>query len=283
VETLALDGPPCFGIRLAFNFPDAIVRYDSFTEILDQSITVQGFARSDYNKGCPTSSNPVTFPLSHAGLYQLNLLGGWNTQETYVETQIHLLEPNQTTKLSYPLTRTTYDQTTYWRFVMAGDEDLLENFSPNLRVTDVRVFKGKCVADPNTGECTASMESKPVKPSRLFFIPDLGDSVANSGSEATHRCYARPDAGEGYFFPITNCRTTYDPNPTISAKSLTPTFEHGGSGEQLQKLTWLFEFNTFEAGDVDISTPCDPLVSQMGCDPANNNDEFFVEFTITTR
>ncbi|HKG23881.1 MAG TPA: hypothetical protein VKC34_18405 [Blastocatellia bacterium] len=264
VGDMAVADPPCFGAQPVLEFPDAIVAYDGFmTSATRRPVgSLSGF---DYLRGCPASTNPVTFEPKTSGIYQLllplKLPLATVPREVVAEKKIHVIEQGKIDKSAYRLTRQTVDGTDYWTWAVPGDERWMENFSPNLQATIVRVFKGRCVTDPNSGVCVAPTESQQVKPSRLLFLPDFSNTVSGHQREGDLRCYAAPGANNDYYFDLANCRNTYSTGPLPTRAILvTPTYERD---QPLTKLTWLVQFNTAEGGD------------QIGAD-----EELFIEFTV---
>jgi hypothetical protein len=257
-------GPPCFGSQIVLEFQDAIAAFDGFM-LSATPRPVGSLTGFDYLRGCSGGNNPVTIVPTTSGIYQLRLPLKVPLAETPVEViaekKIHVIEQGKIDKTAYRLTRQTVDGTDYWTWAVPGDERWMENFSPNLQATTIRVFRGRCVTDPNSGVCVAPTESQQVKPSRLLFLPDFSNTVSGHQREGDLRCYAAPSANNDYYFDLANCRNTYSTGPLpTQAILVTPTYERD---QPLIKLTWLVQFNTAEGGD------------QIGSD-----EELFIEFTV---
>ena len=164
---------------------------------------------------------------------------------------------NPTCKVDYrwtiPITTITSNGTdlTFWR----------DNFSKNLRVSKVRVLKGKPSIDPNgiaqvTCDNPDVVYGCSVRPSRIFFVSDYdpwtqnGGNLFNHPDESSHRCYAS-DPGANKLdgdIDLTRCRrdpggpdsNSFQVGPTIGDNNQATV--SGGVG----LLTWFAEFNPNE-------------------------------------
>ncbi|MEP7074549.1 MAG: hypothetical protein ABI878_01960 [Acidobacteriota bacterium] len=257
---------------------DALLAYKGF--ILDSKPDVLWtLAGTDYVVGCPMSGRtPVTITPSTNMVTRL--MSPIQEGVTMEETKIHVLKSEQKDTVSYQLTGQTIDAVNYWTWEIPGDP-WFENFSPNLRVTNIRVLKGRCSPDPLSGKCRAPSESI-VQPSRILFFPGFAGSVTNyQGGEPLHRCYSNTSGTEeGAFFNLDTCRQTYSTGTLATAmKSVTPTYEFLPQN-QFSKLTWLVEFNQQERADVDLSTPCDTAAPFAGCDVPALDQDLIIEFTL---
>jgi hypothetical protein len=147
------------------------------------------------------------------------------------------------------------DGTNYWTWTIEGDTRWMENFSPNLRVTDIRILRGPCGdGSAQGGKCDITIAREPVKPSRILFLPNFESTVAGHDNEATNRCYSNPNASDGNYINLVSCRERYDyPLNLTSPKSVAPTND---PAEPMKRLTWLVEFNTNEGAD-DMSMSLD--------------------------
>jgi hypothetical protein len=119
------------------------------------------------------------------------------------------------------------------------------------------------------------MESEQVKPSRIQFIRSFTGSIGSNPDDMSHRCYLDPTTNN---INMEACRQTYSLNNNLPTNqwSVTPMYEQGTA---LQKLTWFVEFNTNEAADFDLSTPCMPATG-VGCDAPGPDEIMLIEFTI---
>jgi hypothetical protein len=134
----------------------------------------------------------------------------------------------------------------------------MENFSPSLRVTDIRILKGECGDGSAQGkQCDISIERVPVKPSRITV-----DGIAD------YDCYSNPTASEGRFINLLSCRQM---DNTIINMFVTPTYETL-STNPFEKLAWWVEFDVFGGADADLTTPAP--------DPMPVDAELIIEFTI---
>ena len=258
---------------------NALLSYESFISEGATPDVVSTLGGGEFERGCPSSSTaPITFSPDTNML--VRMLVPIHDGDVAGETKIHILQPGQRDTTAYQLTKENIDGTDYWKWQVPEDP-WLENFSPNLRVTSIRVLKGRCMSDPISGKCIPPAESPTVEPSRILFLPGFAGTVMNyQGGEPLHRCYANTAGTEdGSFINLDTCRQDYGLGtlPT-STKSVTPTFEFLPDN-RLTPITWLLEFNTAERGDANLSTPCSINAPFTGCD-APTNEDLIVEFTI---
>jgi hypothetical protein len=308
------DGPPpCMGAHPAYGTFEMlkVVAYSGFIEddnpqpiIPFDHQDIQAWRFSFFNN---CSNRPVPFtqslddPLAFApmasGLYSFwfgaedNDDGAKIISETNGKIKIYVVEPGLTQQTANELTRQTVDGGDYWTWTMKGDPLWLENFSQNLRVTDIRIFKGACVPDPAQGkQCAIPNDAVPVKPSRILFLPDFQGTVSGHSDEDTNRCYTiTPSMNDFNFINLVSCRERYDHpvNQTIQ-KSVTPAYDpadYQAATETMpeifpKKLTWLVEFNFGEGADADARTPATEV-----WDPVNNPipSVLIIEFTIKAK
>ena len=269
-------GAPCLN-GFVFGRYDALLSYEGF--ILESQPKVRhSFQQVEYETGCPMSGNPLTFaPDVNAVERFVNPL---QADVIEGESQVHVLAPGQKDTTAYQLTGQAIDGTNFWTWSVSGDP-WLENFSPNLRVTNIRVLKGRCMSDPLSGKCDPG-SSPAVQPSRILFLPGFADSVVNyQGGEPLHRCYSNPSGtADGVFFDLDSCRPTYAVGSlSTSMKSVTPTFEFLPQ-DQFTKITWLVEFNSHERGDSDLSTVCSTTAPFAGCETPALGQDLIIEFTV---
>jgi hypothetical protein len=207
------------------------------------------------------------------------------------EIAIHVVAPSLEQKIPYELMRQTVDGRDYWTWTMRGDPLWLENFSQNLRITDIRIYKGACVPDPAQGkQCAFPSDSVPVKPSRILFLPDFQGTVSGHQRESSNVCYTiNPSMNDFNFINLVSCRQRYDLpiNQTIE-QYVTPTYIPGdymAATDTMpaifpKKLTWLVEFNFNEGADADARTPTtdqwDPVTNPLP-------SVMIIEFTIKAK
>ncbi len=280
------NGPPCFGFELRnIGSPFHIVAmHEGFIFNPNPNIAL-AIDSQQIPDGCPNSPNRVAFSPEMSATYQIIFpKTDYSTDPTpfdvQAETKIHVIKTGISRTAAYQLMPETVDGTDFWTWRVTGDNRWLENFSPNLRVTGIRILKGKCESDPSLGrECVAPDNDKYVKPSRVFFLPNFRGTVSNHVSESTHVCHENPNAVDGYYIRLTDlntqtsddCRTRNDVNPPIIDKSVTPTYEVSPENP-LDKLTWLIEFNINEGADADLMMPGNQTMSP--------NAELIIEFII---
>ncbi len=289
----ARNEPPCFGKTLEndFSTPFDLVMHEGFIPTLEPK-TVLSIPSPQMPDGCRGRSTPIAFQPETSATYQITI------PETYsgvansalnvaAETKIHVVKDDLTQTAAYRLKRETVDGTHYWTWEDPGDSNRWqENFSPNLRVTDVQILKGRCEPDPASGkQCAIPDNVEVVAPSRLFFLPNFRannpDTVSGYFGEAQHRCYADLSAANGFYFNLRACRERFETNPPINEKFATPTYESTPE-RPLEKLTWLVEFNPNEGGDVDLNTNCvvNPPNPLVGCEVPGENEELIIQFII---
>ncbi len=254
---VSVDGPPCMGKstnNLTFGRGTLEVIVDTGFIQTDNPQLVSDLSPNIF-AGC---SNATQGPLGFfepaaSGLYRLRSAFGEAFKfkgATDAEIKLHVVETSAglAQKTAYQLTRQTVDGKDYWAWTIDGDPLWDENFSPNLRVTDIRILRGRCADGSAQGkQCAVPSESVPVKPSRLLFLPSFLGTVSGHPGEASHRCYSAPNASGGNFINFDSCRETFNANQTIQ-KLATPAYE-SDSSRSLEKLTWLVEFNTIEGAD----------------------------------
>ncbi|MEO6393502.1 MAG: hypothetical protein ABIP75_16755 [Pyrinomonadaceae bacterium] len=135
---------------------------------------------------------------------------------------------------------------------------LRENFSPNLRITQVRILLGR--RDPVTTLLTVwddPLALRKARPSRIMFLRSvLEGDINHSPTEGTDRCYFDATKDDGGF-DLLNCRRDREGTNVVRFDA-TPTFLVSHPSET---LTWvieykvddgLAEFPTFETGEEPI-------------------------------
>ncbi|HKQ75075.1 MAG TPA: hypothetical protein VJ810_15370 [Blastocatellia bacterium] len=271
------NGPPCMGISSPNVVGDLrIVADPGYIQTGNPGTIINYADSSTYLRTCNNTQNPLIFEPQMSGLYRFlaldfkfNFVGG-----TDGEVKIHLVEPSgessvQTT--AYQLTPQVVDGVNYWTWTIEGDPYWLENFSPNLRVTDILIFRGKCADGSAQGKrCAVPTESVAVRPSRLFFLPGFQNTVSGYIGEAAHRCYSDLNAAGPNFINLESCRDTFNANQTTQ-RFATPTYE-SLPVRPTEKITWLVEFNTSEGADADLTTPAN--------DPMPMDAELIIQFVI---
>jgi hypothetical protein len=278
----SLAGEPCFGIHPLFADGVLDVVADAGFISTETPMRIVSYAGNSAAVSETCANNPrspaLPFTPAVSGVYRYanNPINRFVIKgDTDGEIKLHVVEsgPGLAQRTYHALKRETVDGTNYWTWVVGGSPLWLENFSPNLRVTDIRVLRGKCADGSAQGqECAVPNESVPVKPSRLLFLPDFQGTVSGYPGESQHRCYSNPTATGGNFINLDACRTTYSPNalPTVPKFAL-PTYE-SDPARPLERMTWLIEFNTNESADADVSTPAN--------DPMPADAELIIEFTV---
>jgi hypothetical protein len=226
--------------------------------------------------GCNRPNNPQPiFEPAQGGIYRTMsskpefLVKG----DTDGEIKVQLVETgqNMAQTTAYQLTPRSIDGTNYWTWATEGSSLWMENFSPNLRVKDVHIYRGACADGSMQGkQCAVPTERIPVKPSRLLFLPDFQGTVSGYQGEAQHRCYGNASANSDNSISVKSCRETYNATQTLQ-KDVTPTYEVIPD-RSTEKMTWFIEFNTNEGADADLETP--------GNQPMANDADLIVEYTI---
>lgn len=269
-------GSSCEGV---FIYPEIIklVFDENFTKTENPETILDYFSNGDIQSSCqsnPLSATPTTFEPEKSGTYRFASRDGVNLRsEINSEMGIHVVESGQTNSqtTAYQLTYRNVDNRDYWTWATEGNAIWTENFSPNLRVRDVRIYRGLCADGSMQGkQCAVPTERVPVKPSRLLFLPNFQGTVSGYQGEAAHRCYGDANANTDNSISLLNCRQTNGATQTLR-KDVTPTYEVVPSRPN-EKMTWFIEFNTNEGGDADLATP--------GNQPMPNDANLIVEFTI---
>lgn len=300
-------GPPCFGERPDFGdgrydivYDEGFIQTDNPKFETDLVNSFNPATGSSVNPHAACSSNSSVTGLTYFrptnALYymrsgqSLTFMGRTMDED---EIKIHVVPADgpRTTAYQIPdkFTETengangpeTHD---YWVWTMDLSSLWDENFSPNLRVTDIRIFKGKCSVDPTLGgKCAIPPLSLPVKPSRILFLPNFRTigSVALHLGVSSHRCYSVPNISDpflGNFINLASCLETSPTNTTPSPqrKDVTPAYDTDSGPPLVRRpLTWLIEFNTNEGADADLT--------KSGLDPMPPNAELIIEFTIQVK
>ncbi|REJ76154.1 MAG: hypothetical protein DWQ47_11090 [Acidobacteria bacterium] len=194
---------------------------------------------------------PNDFEPTADGLYTMRV--GHNIRstikgETDGEVLIHVIAPDAPQRAAFQLTPDTIDGNTVWRWDAGGSPVWEENFSPDVRVSEIRFYRGRCIDDRSTGRtCVLPEGAEPVKPSRVLFIPVFPGTLIPV-SEADKRCYARPEPVEGAFFLFNECRTTYSTDPNLQTVEyvINPSYR---LPQETDLITWLVDFNLIEGAD----------------------------------
>jgi hypothetical protein len=239
-----------------------VFAYAGFMSAADPQLVLSyNFSSGDVLAACLNSmGRPVgTFAPATSGVYSF---GGeaWKFKpETSPDeppgVKIHVVERGLTQKTPYEL---TYVGANFWKLTIGGDPLWLENFSPNLRVTDIRILKGECGDGSAEGkQCDTTIAREPVKPSRVTV-----DGICD------YNCYSNPNGSDGKFINLVSCRQM---NNAIIEMFVTPTYEILPTNP-FEKLTWWVEFNVAEGADANLATPAP--------DPMPAGAELIIEFTI---
>ena len=274
------NGPPCFGIELGTNVTrfDLVVMHDGFVLVPEPKLALSVPSPQMVNGCRPDSPDPISFQPERSAAYQMiipktDLSLAYSPFDIVTETKIHVVEAGMNQTVAYQLMRQSIDGTNYWTWAITGENSWLENFSPNLRVTDIRVLRGGCADGSAQGkQCATPNESVPVRPSRIFFLPNFQGAVSGYLGVDLHSCYSDPNASDGKFVNLGSCRNTSNAAPT--ERFTTPTYEF--LPERLtEKLTWLVEFDPNGGGDADLTTSVP--------DPMPPDAVLIIEFTIHAR
>ena len=268
------NGPPCFGIALGTEVSpvDLVAMHDGFVPVPEPKIALNVPSRQMVN-GCRSDSpDPISFEPETSATYQMiipktDLSPAPSPIDVVTEAKIHVIEDNMSQTAPYQLMRQTIAGTNYWTWATTGENLWLENFSPNLRVTEIRIFKGVCADGSAEGKiCAVPGGSLPVKPSRILFLRDFQGAVPVDGG-----CYSDPNASpdRGNFINLDSCRI--DEAGQTLQKFITPTYEFLPE-RPTKKLTWLVEFDTSKGADADLMKP--------GNQPMMADDILIIEFTI---
>jgi hypothetical protein len=272
------EGPPCFNVSILGGGWFNIVADSGFIETDNPKLIVEMTPGRTLG-ACNSPPEPVPFFEPEAsGLFRtapkpplMPIING----DTDGKIKLHVVETGAglAQKTAYQLARQTIDGANYWTWTIEGSPLWLENFSPNLRATYIRIFRGRCADGSAQGkQCAVPDEAVLVRPSRILFLQDFPDwgTVTGHPGESSHRCYSNPNAGDGNFIKLDICRERYDLpiNQTIQ-KDATPAYEFIQADK---KLTWLVEFNTSEGADADLTTPAP--------DPMPSDAVLIIEFTV---
>ena len=166
-------------------------------------------------------------------------IGGSERQAARLRTFV--LSEARTVRRALEVYNDAADPATRFLFRARNTNGVIEtNFSPNLKVTKVRVLLG--VFDPVTTRemiMDDEVSLQRVRPSRIMFLPDFieGD-VNDSTSEGTNRCYFDSTKADGDFNLQTCRRNLVGPIQDID---VTPTYQHGRASDP---LTWIVEYKT---------------------------------------
>jgi hypothetical protein len=269
-------GEPCMGIHPFYSVELLNVVADSgFIKTDDpQVVLVYFFQGGDVLGACAnnTQHDLSFFEPAASGLYRFRQGPGlFFKGETNGEIKLHVVEQGLAQQTAYQLSRQTVDNKDYWTWTINGDPLWDENFSPNLRVTDIRILRGSCADGSAQGkQCAIPNESVPVKPSRILFLPNFQNTVDNyTGGTIGYRCYSAPDADDvigGNFINLYSCRKECGvPDPTTKTctytqtetRHATPTYlaDSVGGPRPTEKLTWVVEFDTNAGADADLTEP----------------------------
>lgn len=137
-----------------------------------------------------------------------------------------------------------------------------QNFSPDLRVTEVRVLAGVFNSATMKEEPVETRDAlKRMLPSRILFLPSFNPGNINENiDEGTNRCYVDASVDDGNFDLFRNCRK--DPNlPAHVAHEATPTYMNS-MGRRALTLTWVIEYKVSDGlpGPPDFSMGERPIL-----------------------
>jgi hypothetical protein len=142
-----------------------------------------------------------------------------------------------------PFTDSTDPTTLRFKYSMhIADGILDENFSPDLRVTKVRVLENQfdeATMRERNDDSPAAL--KRMLPSRILFLPTFHpESFNDNAEEGTNRCYVDAAVEDGNFDLFRNCRK--NPNSAeLQNHEATPTYMNSAGLRHLT-LTWVIEY-----------------------------------------
>jgi hypothetical protein len=256
----SLEGLPCFGVDFIAGVWFDIIADLGFIQT-DNPKTIVEMTPRRILGACNAAPEPVPiFEPEASGLYRTapKILPSIIKGETNGEIKLHVVEAGLTQQTAYQLMRQTVDGANYWTWTIDGASLWLENFSPNLRVTDIRIFRGICGDGSAQGkECAIPDQMAQIKPSRILFLqnfPDWG-TVSQHPDQSTNSCYSNPNASGGSYINLDSCRN--DAGQTTQ-KRATPAYIPSMADK---KLTWLAEFDTSRGAD--LVRPDDPLIVEF--------------------
>ena len=217
--------------------------------------------------------SPPNAPVDEDGSFELVLGEGFDISffglmET--DVSVNSVEAGLEETFREDLRTNTIDGTDYWVWTVGGNPVWDLNFSPSLRVKDIRVIN--------------AADSRPIKPSRVLFLPNFEsfNSVSSHPAEALNRCY-HSEENLGSYINLEACRNRNDdPIGSGLPRITTPTYYSDPSAIAVdpdlpnKKLTWLLEFNTNEGADFDPST-------ENTNDPVPPGTSLRIEFTVAAQ
>jgi hypothetical protein len=225
------------------------------------------------------SPGPFRFiPTGNATYQMLPTTHSHSPDQILAEKKIFVIEAGVAQSTHYRLEHFVTDAganspTPFFKWTVQNNSIWEDGFTPDLRVSRIRVLTGRPGTDPLTGRFKLE-DASPVRPSRIVFFtnfaasnpPVPGDIYANP-EEASQRCYSNPNTPDGDIL-LTNCRAApgnnnsvlYDATPNSLKTSLTV------------PLTWIVEFKAAEGADFNPATPA--------VDPVPPNAPLAIEFTI---
>lgn len=275
-------GPPCFNASPTFQSDLVKIVVDAGF-MRNSPVTVHDFAgnAAGIQGTCANNGlNRPSFAPTVSGIYRFASdlpvvkFPGATPEMPVEETKIHLIGPSNGSiqRAAYQLRPVTIDSKNYWTWTVEGGDFWMENFSSNLRISEIRIFKGNCADGSALGRsCQVPNTAVAVKPSRVLFLPNFGSSVSMHPFESTLRCYSRANAADGSYIDLSSCRQMANtPQNQELSLSAVPTFQYeliGPMNDQFQKLSWFVEFNILE------SFPS--TAENIGTET-----EFIIEFTI---
>ncbi len=273
-----------------------IARADGFSDDSSNWTAISNFGGTvgEIQNSCSSSNGPFRIDVEQEGTYgirqdpepsetvpkKVNVLG-----EAKGEAKVHVVPAGQSRTVAYNLTRISSVEDMaahdFWIWSMSGGEFLNENFSPNLRITDVKIFVGTCI----DGATDCPTNAIAVKPSKIIFIKNFDPTIQVEGYDLGEmKCHSGPTNNNGSFINLLQCiknaadtQTNTPPGPIVM-KELVPTYEHLYSADSYEKLTWLVRFNTSDPGteaDADLSTP--------GYQAMDMNTKLIIQFTIEAK
>ena len=252
------------------------VSHDGFILVDEPTILLE----SDYFRGCP-GSTPDVFSLERNATVQMldprfahpnEATIALKDRRELARLQVFVVQSGAPQNTQYPMQHYVTDPPpsaspspspaptpkSFYYWTMPDNSVWDDNFTSDLRITRVRILTGTVGSDPITGRFQL-LDSKPVRPSRILFLknfmpgtPALPNDIFSHADETAQRCYVNPTLDDGGL-DLQSCLIDLG---TSSRRDYlaTPTLQNFFP-EDVNKLTWIAEFNANEGADFDPLTP----------------------------
>ncbi len=241
-------GLPCLGINSPVLGPGSL-KVIANLGFRPTEITAKVFEFEQAGAYVGSCSNNTTWPVptiepETSGLFQISSDVGVTAKgPAEGKVKIHLLfdgfKPPVTSYQMVEHIEVVQPPRAFYKWEVTGDQFWDDNFSPTLRVTKVRVLKGKPSMDVNTGRFKLDETTVTVlRPSSIILAPAFNDTQSALSGTNT-RCFADPASEDGDI-DLRSCRTVFQTNCPNCSVTATPTYL---PANQEQKLTWFAEFN----------------------------------------